>query len=169
MCQFEANPGRVAGGRGVARRRRYAGDALSTICSQEFAMTDQDAVLALNLEFYRAFSDRDIAGMDALWARASPVACLHPGWTALTDRAAVIASWEAILTNPDAPRVACFDARVLLYGDAALVLCEEELAGGTLAASNFFVREDGNWRIVHHQAGQIVRRPGENRRPARLN
>jgi ketosteroid isomerase-like protein len=132
-------------------------------------MTDQDAVLAANLEFYRAFADRDAAGMDALWARTAPVACLHPGWAALTDRQAIMASWEAILASPEAPRVACFDERVLLYGDTALVLCEEELSGGTLAASNFFLREDGIWRIVHHQAGQIVRRQGERRRPSRLN
>jgi ketosteroid isomerase-like protein len=132
-------------------------------------MTDQDAVLAANLEFYRAFTNRDVAGMEALWARASPVACLHPGWAALTDREAVIASWEAILANRQAPRVACFDERVLLFGDTALVLCEEELPGGTLAASNFFVREDGAWRIAHHQAGQIVQSQREARRPSRLN
>jgi ketosteroid isomerase-like protein len=132
-------------------------------------MTDRDAVLAANLEFYRAFTARDVAGMDALWARASPVACLHPGWAALTDREAVIASWEAILSNPDAPRIACFDERVFVYGDTALVLCEEELPGGTLAASNFFVREDGAWRMVHHHAGQLVRRQAEGPRPSRLN
>ena len=42
-------------------------------------MTDADAVLAANLEFYRAFTMRDVAAMDALWARDAPVACLHPG------------------------------------------------------------------------------------------
>jgi ketosteroid isomerase-like protein len=143
--------------------------SLQGLCRQEFAMTDQDAVLTANLEFYRAFAERDLARMEALWARTSPVACLHPGWAALVDREAVIASWEAILTSPNAPRVACFDERVLLYGDTALVLCEEELAGGTLAASNLFVREDGAWRIAHHQAGQIVQRQRERRRPSRLN
>jgi ketosteroid isomerase-like protein len=132
-------------------------------------MTDQDAVLAANLAFYRAFTARDLAGMDAIWARSAPVACLHPGWAALTDREAVMASWEAILTNPNAPRVACFDVRVFLYGDTALVLCEEELTGGTLAASNLFIREDDAWRIVHHQAGQIVSRQGYTPRPSRLN
>jgi ketosteroid isomerase-like protein len=131
-------------------------------------MTDQDAVLAANLEFYRAFAARDLTAMDALWARRAPVACLHPGWTAIKDREAIIASWAGILGNPDAPRVACFDERALLYGDVALVLCEEELEGGTLAASNFFVREDGVWRIAHHQASQIVRQ-AERRRPSRLN
>jgi ketosteroid isomerase-like protein len=132
-------------------------------------MTDHDAVLAANLEFYRAFTARDVAAMEALWARRAPVACLHPGWTALTDREDVVSSWAAILSSPDAPRIACFDERVLLYGDTALVLCEEELAGGTLAASNLFVREDGAWRLAHHQAGQIVRRQSERRRSTRLN
>ena len=106
-------------------------------------MTDQDAVLAANLEFYRAFAARDLKAMDALWARRVPVACLHPGWTALKDRDAIIESWAGILSNPDAPRIACFVEHAFLYGDVALVLCEEELEGGALAASNFFVREDG--------------------------
>lgn len=120
-------------------------------------MTDHDAVLAANLEFYRAFAARDLSAMAALWARKAPVACLHPGWTALVDRDEVLDSWRAILVNPDAPKIACFDERVFLYGDVALVVCEEELDGGTLAASNLFVREEGAWRLVHHQAGQIVR------------
>jgi len=132
-------------------------------------MTDQDAVLAANLEFYRAFAMRDLAAMDALWARQAPVACLHPAWAALKDREAIIESWAGIFSNPDAPRIACFDEHAFLYGDAALVLCEEELEGGTLAASNLFVREDGVWRIAHHQAGQIVRRQSERRHPSRLN
>lgn len=132
-------------------------------------MTDQDAVLAANLEFYQAFAARDLAAMDALWAKNVPVACLHPGWTALRDRDAIMASWMGILSNPDAPRIACYDEQAFVYGDVALVLCEEELEGGTLAASNFFVREHGAWRIVHHHAGQIVQRQAERRRPSRLN
>jgi len=132
-------------------------------------MTDSDAVLAANLEFYRAFGARDLAAMDALWAREAPVACIHPGWPALSDRDAVIESWRGILGNPQAPRITCFDERVHLYGDAALVICEEELDGGTLIASNFFVREAGAWRIAHHQAGQLVARRPQSRRPTRLN
>jgi ketosteroid isomerase-like protein len=133
-------------------------------------MTDSDAVLAANLEFYRAFTTRDLAAMAALWARQAPVACIHPGWPALTDRDAVMESWQGILANPDAPRVACYDERVMLYGDTALVVCEEELAGGTLVASNLFVREDDAWRIAHHQAGQLVARRSPARPPrGRLN
>jgi hypothetical protein len=136
-------------------------------------MTDADAVLAANLEFYSAFTTRDLAAMEALWARAAPVACVHPGWPALVARDQIIDSWRSILANPGAPRIACYDEHVFVYGEAALVVCEEELDGGTLVASNFFVREDGHWRIAHHQAGQLVaRRPpgrGGNPRPQRLN
>ena len=136
-------------------------------------MTDSDAVLAANLEFYRAFAARDLAAMDGLWAKAALVACIHPGWPALVDREAVIESWRGILSNPEAPRIVCYDERVFLYGDTALVICEEELGGGTLIASNLFVREDGSWRLAHHQAGQLVARQPQRRseRPpgSRLN
>ena len=138
-------------------------------------MTDADAVLAANLEFYRAFATRDVAAMDAIWARRAPVGVIHPGWPALADRKAIIESWRGILANPAAPRIACYDERVLLYGDTALVLCEEELDGGTLVASNLFVREGGAWRIAHHHAGQLVARRQTSRRahdrppPSRLN
>ena len=107
------------------------------------------------------------AAMDALWARAAPVACIHPGWPALSDRDAIMESWRNILGNPGAPRVACYDERVLLYGEAALVVCEEELDGGTLIASNLYVREDDSWRIAHHHAGQLVARRPQGRRTER--
>ena len=63
-------------------------------------MNDSDAVLAANLEFYRAFTTRDVAAMEALWARQAPVACVHPGWPVLADRDAVLESWRGILANP---------------------------------------------------------------------
>ena len=43
-------------------------------------MTESDAVLAANLEFYRAFAARDLAAMDRIWARRATVLCTHPGW-----------------------------------------------------------------------------------------
>jgi ketosteroid isomerase-like protein len=132
-------------------------------------MTDSDAVLAANLEFYRAFTARDLVAMDALWARQAPVGCIHPGWPALADRDEIMESWRGILSNPDAPRIACYDERVLLYGDTALVICEEELDGGTLVASNLFVREAEGWRIAHHQAGQMAARRTQRPPANRLN
>jgi len=126
-------------------------------------MQDDEAVLAANRAFYRAFRARDFAAMDLLWARAAPVACIHPGWAALVGRDAVMASWRDILGQPTA--IACQAERVLLFGDSACVLCHEVLDGadqaggqeeGLLVASNLFVREAGDWRLVHHQAGGVA-------------
>jgi hypothetical protein len=151
--------------------RKSPPDVMLSGAKTETMMDDSDAVLAANLEFYRAFTTRDVAAMEALWARRAPVACVHPGWPPLADRDAVMESWRGILSNSESPRVACYDERVFLYGETALVVCEEELDGGTLIASNWFVREDGAWRLAYHQAGQLVARRASGPRPApgRLN
>ena len=123
--------------------------------SRTIVMSDADAVLAANLRFYGAFVDGDYAGMDATWARRVAVSCLHPGWAAIEGRDAVMESWRHVLGDPDF-NIRCLDERVHLYGEVAIVLCEEELAGGLLAATNIFIREDGAWRMIHHQASAII-------------
>ena len=67
-------------------------------------------------------------------------------------------SWRVILANPESPRVACHDDTAFVYGAIAVVLCEEELPGGQLAASNIFIKEDGRWRLLHHHASPIMMR-----------
>jgi len=128
-------------------------------------MTDIDAVLSQNLEFYRAFSTRDFGLMDRLWARHAPVTCIHPGWPLISGREEVLRSWRAILRNPSAPSVLCYEERATIYGAVAHVTCEEELDSGTLAAGNLFVQEGGLWRLVHHQATPIQERREPPRPP----
>lgn len=130
---------------------------------------EADALLTANLDFYRAFTNRDMAGMEQVWAREAPVLCLHPGWTLLRGRDAVLESWRQILAGPDAPHVACHDDQAFLFGEVGIVTCEEELEGGSLAATNMFVKEDGRWRLVHHQASPIVNRISEPVRRGRLH
>jgi ketosteroid isomerase-like protein len=121
-------------------------------------LSDDDAVLSANLAFYHAFTTRDVAAMDAIWAAEAAVVCVHPGWTPVVGRNAVLQSWRNILANPEAPHVACHDDRAFVYGETALVICEEELNDGHLIATNTFVREAGRWRMIHHQASPIVMR-----------
>jgi len=127
------------------------------------SLTDIDAVLKANLDFYRAFNERDTRAMEALWSRTAPVLCVHPGWNALAGRDGVIQSWRAILGNPDSPRVMCHDDRAFLYDDLAIVQCEEELETGHLVATNMFIREAGAWKMIHHQASPLIVRSGEGR------
>ena len=117
----------------------------------------EGAVLAANEAFYRALASADAEAMDAIWARRAPVTCLHPGWTLLSGRGAVLESWAAILANPNQPRIVGGGASVSPLGaDAALVLCREVVSGAPLYATNVFVREDGAWRLAHHQSGPVA-------------
>ena len=115
-------------------------------------------VLEANAAFYAAFAQRDADAMDALWARGVPVACLHPGWEPLSGREEVVSSWRRILLGGGAPPdIRCEDASVHVAGDAAWVVCAEIVPGGSLAATNVFVRERGAWRMAHHHASPLPR------------
>ena len=135
----------------------------------EQATSEEDAVLAANQEFYRAFAARDFAAMDALWATEATVACIHPGWDALVGREAVMESWAAILGGPGAPQIRCETPRAFVLGPSAFVICREVLEQqGWLIATNVFAREEGGWRMVHHQAGPAAQRqptPDTSERP----
>lgn len=128
------------------------------------AMSVEDEVRAANEAFYAAFRARDLAAMDALWARRAPTRCVHPGWDVLRGRVPVIQSWRRILANPDAPAIEGTDVDVAILGDVAVVTCREGERGQPtgLIATNLFVREDGAWRIAHHHASPLAQpRPPE--------
>ena len=123
--------------------------------------------LAANAAFYRAFAGRDFERMQALWASGAPVTCIHPGWNAVRGREGVLASWRSILSSPESPAVACANATAYPHGESAYVVCEEHIADAVLIATNVFVREQGDWKLVHHQAGHVVARVPEPAGPPR--
>ena len=115
---------------------------------------DTAAVLFANDSFYVAFQMADGDAMDRVWARRDTVSCLHPGWPPLLGRAVVMDSWRGILANASQPIVTPHGAHVELHGESSIVVCYETVAGHTMVATNVFVREDGEWRLVHHQSGE---------------
>jgi len=134
-------------------------------------MDESQAVLFANETFYYAFSERDLEAMEELWSRQVTVTCIHPGWGALEGREEVMRSWLAILANPEAPVVICRAARAYVRGDIAYVICFEEIDGNHLIATNAYAREDGRWRMIHHQAGPTGDSPpdDEAEEPGRPN
>jgi ketosteroid isomerase-like protein len=134
-------------------------------------MDDEEAVLAANAEFYRAFEAGDAAAMATVWSTGPNVACTHPGWTAIAGRDEVLASWAGILEG-SAGRVLCMDPVAHVIGDAAFVTCGESVGNNLLAATNFFAREGSDWRLVHHHASPVARlreRGAARWRPRSLN
>jgi hypothetical protein len=120
--------------------------------------SEEALVISANHAFYAAFARGDLAALEGLWARRAPVACIHPGWDALHGREEVMASFGAILSGGGAPRVRCTRTTASVLGESAYVVCGEAVDGAELIATNVFVREDGAWKLVHHQAGPVHRR-----------
>ena len=111
------------------------------------------AVLFANQAFYQAFNSRDLALMDRVWARHTPVACIHPGWNPLVGRETVMNSWREIFANSSGGSLRPQEERTVIDGDHAFVITYEDPGAHPLVATNLFIREEGDWRMVHHHAG----------------
>lgn len=118
-------------------------------------------ILQANERFYEAFAAGDLDMMQALWATELPVACVHPGWTALEGRQAVMTSWHRIFqAEGGPPSVRMTDAAARMVAGAGVVICLEHLEGTTLVATNIFVLEGEHWRMSHHHASAVRRGQG---------
>jgi len=118
-------------------------------------------VLAANDAFYAAFARKDLEAMDDIWSKHAEIACVHPGWDAIRGRDEVLASFRAILQSPGAPPIRPSRATATVIGDVAFVVCTESIDDTELVATNVFVRENGAYRLVLHQAGPIARASAE--------
>src|SRR5688572_13059174 len=121
---------------------------------------DEARVLAANAVFYETFAAGDLRAMDELWARSAQVTCIHPGWDVLLGREAVLLSWSRILGGAG-NEIEGSRPHASVVGDVATVVCLEGAKGEapSLVATNVFVREAGEWKMVHHHAGPLARRP----------
>jgi len=121
---------------------------------------DIDEVLRANRSFYEAFEARDFAAMSDVWEHSDRVSCIHPGWQRLDGWGAISASFYALFDGPQPIQFILTGERAEIAGDVAWVAVDENILGGdsgaTAAALNLFVRDDGRWWMVHHQASQIL-------------
>lgn len=115
--------------------------------------TEIRAALAAHARFYTAFAAGDYEAMEALWSTTAPSLCVHPGSPAIHGRSGVMASWRSVLERP--PAVSASAAQVAVIRGLAFVTCFEHIGEVKLTATNVFVWEDGDWLLVHHQAGPV--------------
>jgi ketosteroid isomerase-like protein len=125
------------------------------------AASEESAVAAANLEFYRALQARELKAMERVWLHEESASCVHPGWHRLDGWAEIRRSWESIFTNSRPWSVSCEDERITVLGDLAWVCCievilpfgaEEPGAAGRMQATNLFLLRDGRWLMTHHHA-----------------
>lgn len=125
--------------------------------------SEATAVRAANGAFYTAHESQDFEAMARVWSHGHDVICIHPGWPILRGWAAVGESWRRILSGPGRNQFIRTNEQVNMTAGVAWVTLDENLmaAGGgtgTVAATNIFMRIDGEWKMVHHQGGPVASR-----------
>ena len=121
------------------------------------------ALIEANKHFYEAFETLKPIEMQKVWARASYVKCMHPGWRILTGYDQVMESWQMIFQGASQMKFHLKDVDAKIIGRIGIVTLFEELTSinyssevvyrTTVAATNIFEFFDDGWLMVHHQAG----------------
>ncbi len=122
--------------------------AVHSIPGNAQSVTDREAVLALNTEFYRAFRESDIAAMARVWSEQEPVAVQHPSSGRIDGRDAVLKSWAQIMRRP--PDISC-DIEAVRFSDGGwAVICLEQLNPGSVRMINIFRKDVDEWKMIYH-------------------
>lgn len=115
---------------------------------------DKARLISANAAFYAAFKNRNMEAMEAVWSKTEEIAVIHPGWGRLAGRHAVMGSWQNLFLRDGVPvYMQIADPQAFIIPGSAFVICFEDLGTAYLIATNIFVSEDGDWRLVHHQSG----------------
>jgi len=132
---------------------------------------DCGAVLQVNAAFYRAFSDKDLKSMEALWLRDGTSTCIHPSQKPLVGSKAVVSSWKRMFESADGSFqrnwMEPHNIRLTVKGaSTAIVTCDEHVYArrfvrgqkrqteliNKLTATNIFRKVAGKWYLVYHHA-----------------
>lgn len=127
-------------------------------------MTDLDAVLEANRNFYRAFESLEIERMEQVWLQAAHIICIHPGWRRLNGWGPIMQSWENIFDSVFQMRFELTDEQVLVRAPMAIVTVQENLTqrgyDGTsrtvVLATNVFERVGNKWMMVLHHGSPVA-------------
>ena len=136
-------------------------------------MTRKDALLYQNARFYEAFELSSIEMMEEIWSDSSAVRCIHPGWSIVEGRNAVLESWQRIFEGEVHMKVTLLNVRADVYGNIGVVVLQEEVhytSGklsntGSVMATNIFEHDGKDWKLIHHHGSPTVvveEQEGEN-------
>jgi len=126
--------------------------------------TEEEKVLAANLEFYEALRSLDLARMEAAWLQEDWVRCLHPGWELLLGWEEIQRSWAAIFHSTGQMLISISRPLVHIVGEAAWVSCLEDVttaqtdgvSSALIETTNIFVRQGGRWLLVHRHTTPLT-------------
>jgi len=138
----------------------------ATEISNAQTTSDLDAVRAANQAYYEALSARDIGAMEKVWSQsdddvnvAPPIRpAAHVGWPAIKKQ------YETFWATLDELTVSMENPTIKIEGNVAWIYGTEqakrkpkggEVGSGPNFGTSIFVKRDGNWLMVFHQAALI--------------
>jgi len=136
-------------------------------------MNRKDALLYQNARFYEAFERSSIEMMEEIWSDSHAVRCIHPGWSIVEGRPAVLESWQRIFEGDVHMKVTLRNVRADVYGSIGVVVLQEEVLytsgkltnTGSVMATNIFEYDGKDWKLIHHHGSPTVvveEQEGEN-------
>ncbi len=131
-------------------------------------MSDHEAVVKANREFYRAFESLDIESMEKVWLKDRQIVCIHPGWRKLSGWGPVMQSWERIFDGVFEMSFDLGEVDVIMTSDLAVIVVEENLThrgyDGTMKTqvltTNVFEKVGNKWFMVMHHGSPVMEPPG---------
>lgn len=131
-------------------------------------MSDHEAVVKANREFYRAFESLQIENMEKVWLKDRQIVCIHPGWRKLSGWGPVMQSWERIFEGVFEMSFEIGDVDVIMTGDLAVLVVEENLTqrgyDGAMKTqvltTNVFEKVGNEWFMVMHHGSPVMEPPG---------
>ncbi len=131
-------------------------------------MSEHEAVVKANREFYRAFESLDLENMEKVWLKDRQIVCIHPGWRKLAGWGPVMQSWERIFEGVFEMSFEIGDVDVIMTGDLAVVVVEENLIQRgydgimktQVLTTNVFERVGNEWFMVMHHGSPVMEPPG---------
>ena len=127
-------------------------------------MADREEVLAAVKAFYDAFQSLDAERMEDVWLRDPRIICVHPGWSKLKGWGPVMTSWQRIFEGVFGMKFEIGEMDVIITGDIAVVLCEENLeqrgydgvTRSRVLATNVFERVGQKWFMLMHHGSPVI-------------
>ena len=131
-------------------------------------MSDHEAVIQANRNFYRAFESLEIENMEKVWLKDRQIVCIHPGWRKLSGWGPVMESWERIFAGVFEMKFDIGDVDVIMTGDLAVLVVEENLTQRNydgamktqVLTTNVFERVGNQWFMVMHHGSPVMEPPG---------
>lgn len=123
--------------------------------------SESSKVEAANQSFYKAFNNESLKEMDEVWSHSSYVRAIQPiSKDIFTGWKAVRGSWEGVFKALTNIKISASGQVIHVDGNVAWVSNYEEFQAQqgdktvklSATATNMFVKKDGKWKMVFHQA-----------------